>query len=204
MADHVIEKGDLRAKLSMRSAVAEYVHRIKGKQFRRIGVASPSVGAILVCDKDRRPVTCFKQRQPIEYLSQQESSKFIYLPPGETVKEAVSETIMPALSTYRVIIAGKHGLPVWDRSFPKDDDSLAVASEEINAALYCRDEIDNMVTDEVRQLDLQLLSKRALVVEIAGEMLRDWRRRFKPPRSRWWWLDELTDEEVKEIEQRLR
>ena len=102
-----------------------------------------------------------------------------------------------------------------DKLRDKDADSLTSISEEIDLALYERGDIDRTFRkyqdkfdlssqgDEVRETDNELVAKKEVVLAIYKlDWYRDRRQRLNAPRDWWWYLDELTPEELQAIQRR--
>lgn len=125
-------------------------------------------------------------------LTRQDGFRWVYNP-GEAMRESIASAIEdPELATYLAVVEEVRR-------------GMAVLPEDVVAALESRDSIGETTRDDVLRTDRLLLSTRDTFFALAPKSIAAWRRRFKPPRSRWWWwLDQLTNEDVKEIEQRLR
>jgi len=91
--------------------------------------------------------------------------------------------------------------------FKKGDDGSF--EEELTFCLYERDELEHedLTVEELaelKSLDLKLLDLADDIVRMGKDILISWRVRNKVPRSHWWWyLDELSEQEIRKLEEKL-
>ena len=122
--------------------------------------------------------------------------------------EDLQDTIEMSLFNYRVGV--KEIVPDTLEEALQDGEM----QEEINSLLFDRGDVEEIFERyeheydltlywrEVYELDRILIEKRKIIIEANPDYF-DWRERNCEPRSHWWWyLDELTSEELQAIRRR--
>ncbi len=79
------------------------------------------------------------------------------------------------------------------RCEPIEAHVILATREDLHEALKRQpDGLTKEQKKRLRELDSLLKSHANWMVKVLGDELPKWRRRFKPPRSHWWWfLDKL-------------
>lgn len=91
-----------------------------------------------------------------------------------------------------------------------DDDSL---EDELSFLLWNRDQLEKELKEvgeiaeeqklKLREFDLKLIKQKEKILRFFVDY-KSWRVRNKVPHSHWWWyLDELSEQEIRKLEEKL-